>query len=398
MCSPSSQDAAVSPTIGTILLVALTVVLVAVVAVVALGLANGMFDTKQVGLTLEPYGIASESERGVSLTVHGGADAGDLIALSASLNGPELVSRETGKSSVENPVIGTGYLFKVEETGETITSKRADKDVYLTTRHILPVPQTDYFVTVTGKFRDGTDQMLLVQRVTLPAISEQGRIYAEGGIVIDDYQFTDKGGNRYPGHGFTLQLPDSADPNKVTFEVYDKSQLKGKLSVGQGLTKSENKDANGNIVSYSYDINPAISGEKWSETPFPDTDTYWALGALSGTVTVSDENGNQVMTQGNVQISPRVNMFESPDVSGKITVDNNNKLSIKDLQGITSSNYYFTLQGSEDKIEYSNLASLKGQEKIIEAYARDDKIKTNTGGTTRLWYKVGSVNVDDLLG
>ena len=94
MQSPSSQDAAVSPAIGTILLVALTVVFVAVAAVVAMGLANGMFDMKQVGLTLEPYGIASE-ERGISLTVHGGADAGDLVSLSASLNGPELVYRET---------------------------------------------------------------------------------------------------------------------------------------------------------------------------------------------------------------------------------------------------------------------------------------------------------------
>jgi hypothetical protein len=65
-----TKDDAVSPAIGTILFVSLMVVFVAVVAVVVMGLSGGLFDSKEVGLTLRPYGIDSESERGISLTVH----------------------------------------------------------------------------------------------------------------------------------------------------------------------------------------------------------------------------------------------------------------------------------------------------------------------------------------
>lgn len=214
------KDGAVSPAIGTILLVALTVVFVAVAAVVATGLANGMFDMKQVGLTLTPYGINSEGERGISLTVHGGADAGDLVSLSAALNGPELVYSD-GTSSVKNPVIGKDYRFKAVESNVIIDTVRpGNADVKLETTEILPVNATEYYVTVTGTFRDGTEQVLLIQKVTLPAIPKSGSVSdAEGYVSVSPYSISDN----YPAHGFIITVLDpkkyALDRTTATFTV-----------------------------------------------------------------------------------------------------------------------------------------------------------------------------------
>ena len=87
----------------------MTVVFVAVVAVVVTGLAGGMFDAKQVGLTLKPYAVGGENpEHGVGILVHGGADAGDLVSLSASIGNPALTYNKTD-DSVSNPQVGVDY-------------------------------------------------------------------------------------------------------------------------------------------------------------------------------------------------------------------------------------------------------------------------------------------------
>lgn len=392
MCSPSSQDAAVSPTIGTILLVALTVVLVAVVAVVALGLANGMFDTKQVGLTLEPYGIASESERGVSLTVHGGADAGDLIALSASLNGRELVVRDTEEPSVNNPIVGRDYLLKVVETREEKTSyRKGSGSVTLRTTQIKPVSPEGFYVVVTGKFRDGTDQVLLVKNVALPAIPEKGSFTdSQGNIQVLPADITDG----YPSHGFTLSslIPGlDLDFESVKLKVGDKT-----LSVSnRGLTPGRTGPNNNDPYDGSFDLNTAgISGMGIDvNTPFP---TNAAMGELTGTVTVSDKKTGTEYTIDNVKIPPRVNVFENTEkISGTISVNSDQKLyttvKITSGSGLTDETNmrYYSLKGDETHTPITSISD-KSDTDIVEAYAR---VKI---GNTNVWYKVAETSVKDL--
>lgn len=414
MRSPSSHDAAVSPVIGTILLVALTVVFIAIVAMVATGMAGGLFETKQVGVTLEPYGIAGDSERGVSVQIYGGADAGDLVSLTASLNGPELVYRETGKSSVEDPVVGTGYRFKAEDR-ETISSIREFNNmklpVTLKTNHILSMPRTTYLVTVTGKFSDGTEQVLLVQKVTLPAVSDQGNSYTANGIVITPYQFDNESGG-YPGHGFTLSVPEGMSKNEmekwaksVKFSTYEPDGTSVTLKVNEGLSMSPNKDENGKIVSYSFDINPSASGNKWMDTPFPDLDTYWALGALTGNVTAG-EGMNAIHVDG-VKVEERVNYFDNPElISGTLKIGTKeegreNKLTTywEDMTidpeyrkyiPKSTERYYCLSTDTGNMITSMDNIKNAPSDANVEAYA-----KVNIGGTS-VWYKVASVSVADL--
>lgn len=413
MRSPSSHDAAVSPVIGTILLVALTVVFIAIVAMVATGMAGGLFETKQVGVTLEPYGIAGDSERGVAVQIYGGADAGDLVSLTASLNGPELVYRETGKSSVEDPVVGTGYRFKAEDR-ETISSIREFNNmklpVTLKTNHILSMPRTTYLVTVTGKFSDGTEQVLLVQKVTLPAVSDQGNSYTANGIVITPYQFDNESGG-YPGHGFTLSVPEGMSGKEmetwaksVKFSTYEPDGTSVTLKVNEGLSMSPNKDENGKIVSYSFDINPSASGNKWMDTPFPDLDTYWALGALTGTITAG--TGTNAIEVKNVKVEERVNYFDNPElISGTLKiVDRDGKKNLlttywddmtidpeySDYIKNTNERYYCLSTNPGNRITIKDEIIDAPSNANVEAYA---KVKV---GNTYVWYKVASVPVSEL--
>lgn len=415
MWSPSSHDAAVSPVIGTILLVALTVVFIAIAAVVAMGMAGGLFETKQVGVTLEPYGIAGDSERGVSVQIYGGADAGDLVSLTASLNGPELVYRETGKSSVEDPVVGTGYRFKAEDR-ETISSIREFNNmklpVTLKTNHILSMPRTTYLVTVTGKFSDGTEQVLLVQKVTLPAISEQGNSYtASNGIVIIPDLFDSESGG-YPGHGFTLSVPKGMSgkemetwANSVKFKTINPitNEIVTLKVTDNNLTMSPNKDENDNIVSYSFDINPSASGDGWKNTPFPE-EKYWALGALTGTITAGEGTSNSISVDG-VKVEERVNYFDNPElISGTLKIvyrENQNKLTtywedmtIDSEYGEyiprTDERYYCLSTNPGNRITIKDEIIDAPSNANVEAYA---KVKV---GNTYVWYKVASVPVSEL--
>lgn len=312
------KDGAVSPAIGTILLVALTVVFVAVAAVVATGIAGGMFDTKQVGLTLEPYSIDSESERGISLTVHGGADAGDLVSLAASLNGPELVYQD-GNSSVKNPVVGTGYRFKAVESTKTVSGKRDNSniDVELNTTEILPVNATEYYVTVTGTFRDGTEQVLLIQKVTLPAISGKGVASDENQYIFVRPYSTSRD---YPSHGFIVKIRDASlkesdiDWNNVEFWSYTKNK---KVNIGSRAGQTE--------TERSYDIT-----DTWWQSPYPDKQTYWKMYEITGEVTVPiTVDGKSQKVRVTVTVLPRVNIFEDKDnVAGTFHKQEGNKIKV----------------------------------------------------------------------
>ena len=399
------NDNAVSPVIGTILLVALTVIFVAVVAVVATGLAGGMFDSKQVGLTLTPYGINSEGERGIFVTIFGGADAGDLVSLSASLNGPELVYRETNNSSVVNPAVGPDYRFKAVESNTHVTTIRGKVnkiEVDLNTTEILPVAATEYVVTVTGKFRDGTGQVLLIQKVTLPAIPKSGSVSdAAGYVSVSTYSISDN----YPGHGFIIQV---LDPE---MDELNRDTVKFTVTSPHSTTPLENKKGmvrrdfdEGDRTRVSYDLDTAIGNSlgTWDTTPYPNLTQCWALGKLTGdvTVTVKDrgtDNNLKTVTVSGIVIPPRVNIFENTSkYAGTISLSKNEIQYIPSNGGSSSLCYYFISSGAPVKLSETNNARSaleKHLGEILEAYVK----VTDVGNETKVWYRVASIPVSILL-
>ena len=120
------NDEAVSPVIGVILMVAITVILAAVIAAFVFGMAGSGTTSKNVGLT-----IKTNTTGGVLVTVSGGADLPKLDVVKFRVNG------------VDNVTIA--------------------KDVFAV-GDILYGANTDYkgsLVAIVGKFDDGSEQVLL---------------------------------------------------------------------------------------------------------------------------------------------------------------------------------------------------------------------------------------------
>lgn len=119
------DEEAVSPVIGVILMVAITVILAAVIAVFVFGLAGNIQSTKTVAITATKY-----SGGGFNLTCHGGADIGTLDSANVTIDGVEDTN-----SPWEN--IATGSTFN---TASSASSGR---------------------LMVIGNFTDGSTQILL---------------------------------------------------------------------------------------------------------------------------------------------------------------------------------------------------------------------------------------------
>ena len=132
MKSVAKKDDAVSPVIGTILLVAITVVLVAIVAAVVMGMVGNMSDQKDVGVIGQP-GTGS-----VLVTVSSGADASKLTGLAVYAGAEKL------NNNVDNPVVvGKPYNF----TGTNLAG--------------------NYKVTVSGNFTDNTTSVIYTGTVAI---------------------------------------------------------------------------------------------------------------------------------------------------------------------------------------------------------------------------------------
>lgn len=420
MRSPPSHDAAVSPAIGTILLVALTVVFVAVAAVVAMGLADGMFNMKQVGLTLKPYAVGGDTpEHGIGFIVHGGADAGDLVSLSAVITGPELTYAKTKNNSVEGPQVGQEYRMAAYVDPAVISALKKNKyNAILTTDGKAEVAALDCYVTVTGKFRDGTEQVLLVQRVVIPAIpGTEGGIAGDYVSVIPYYI---KG--IYPGHGFIVNILNDSITGLGTVKFKTLNPSGEEKNIDLTNNKDPNKDGQ---KQYTYDINTkgSGSGDGWHLTPYPEYDKenkFWLLGTLTGNVTIelkstTDSNLNEKKIElGPITILPRINIFtDTANVSGSIKYDNtavyftpdkNKKNPNTDNKNFA---YFFIGSGNPEELSIKKISSWtdtanlrteisvddlnKKSEQTLEAYVR---VKVEG---TEVWYRVASIPVSDLL-
>jgi flagellin-like protein len=144
MAFTKKNEEAVSPVIGVILMVAITVILAAVIAAFVFGMAGNIQKTKVVAATM-----IRPNASGVMVTYEGGQDAGTLVGLNFTVNGQygimsALPSGTTGSLTTGSLGLATGK-----------TSMPVGVSVYLSN-----APTTSNIV-VTGTFADGTTQVIL---------------------------------------------------------------------------------------------------------------------------------------------------------------------------------------------------------------------------------------------
>lgn len=123
------NEDAVSPVIGVILMVAITVILAAVIAMFVFNMAGDVQSSKTVGVTANLEG------KNVTVTYMGGTDHATLVSLNATLYDADTVLINT--TGAESLSVGQKIIVLTKEN---------------------TVPKS---IVVTGKFSDGTEVPLL---------------------------------------------------------------------------------------------------------------------------------------------------------------------------------------------------------------------------------------------
>lgn len=205
------NEQAVSPVIGTILLVALTVVLIAIITAVVMGLANQPA-AKEVGLTVEyrvnnatnPVDASDRLPPGntplhpiLTVIVYGGKDVTDLRYLNVTVEGAEAtVFYGTDNSKI--------YWYGGFYTNVQTPYRISSSDIIGKPLNYLSLPvagplgyyiqssdhsdeaksawrnYSNVLVTVTGTFSDGTSQVLLQKRMDISPVPEEYQKTAYG--------------------------------------------------------------------------------------------------------------------------------------------------------------------------------------------------------------------------
>jgi flagellin-like protein len=140
------NDEAVSPVIGVILMVAITVILAAVIAAFVFGMSGNISKTKTVAVTTQKLDSTH-----ISIMNNGGQDAASLTKLNATTS-PVLTACVDG-AGTSALVAGTNICsISVVPVGATmkLTSGAAPNDYSAKTQ-----------VIVVGTFNDGSNQVLL---------------------------------------------------------------------------------------------------------------------------------------------------------------------------------------------------------------------------------------------
>jgi flagellin-like protein len=120
------NDEAVSPVIGVILMVAITVILAAVIAAFVFGLAGITSTTKNVGLTLQ-----QNATGGITITIQGGTDIPQLNELNILVDGAANVTAGVAPFNVGQVLYGAATDYSTKK------------------------------VSIVGKFKDGSEVVLL---------------------------------------------------------------------------------------------------------------------------------------------------------------------------------------------------------------------------------------------
>ena len=128
------NEEAVSPVIGVILMVAITVILAAVIAAFVFGMAGNIQKTKIVSMTLSRPNTSA-----VSIMNNGGQDAGTIYAANIVVDGVSAGWLNSSSSSVAIPI---------GASGSASATKPGQNNV-----------------VVVGYFMDGSNQVLLTQTI-----------------------------------------------------------------------------------------------------------------------------------------------------------------------------------------------------------------------------------------
>jgi flagellin-like protein len=106
MMNFKQNEDAVSPVIGVILMVAITVILAAVIAAFVFGMTGNVQTTKTVAVTanLDKDGL-------LAVTLQGSSDVADLKSLSMTVNGGEPLVVDADST----PALGVGASFKTTD-------------------------------------------------------------------------------------------------------------------------------------------------------------------------------------------------------------------------------------------------------------------------------------------
>ena len=135
------NEDAVSPVIGVILMVAITVILAAVIAAFVFGMGSNVQGQKTVGLSLQ------KDNTDLKVTILGGPDLATLKYLKVKIGENVYYTKDTSTIS-SITVGGAGGKFEVGAVYTTDTT--ASKMVADKYEHVI----------IVGHFSDGSDQLL----------------------------------------------------------------------------------------------------------------------------------------------------------------------------------------------------------------------------------------------
>jgi len=134
-----TRDNAVSPVIGSILLVAITVIIAAVIAAFVFGMTGDIQQTRVVAITSD-ISQNSAPAKVIVITNHGGKDASALMNVNIQIEGVECDEDPDG-----NPIDTADFAQNV---GTSVRCEGA-------------TPGEREHLVITGIFIDGTQQVLL---------------------------------------------------------------------------------------------------------------------------------------------------------------------------------------------------------------------------------------------
>jgi len=101
------DEEAVSPVIGVILMVAITVILAAVIAAFVFGMGSSLKKQYTIAAT-----ASSVSNNMIIVTYNGGPDADQVLSLNASMNGSFLVPSTANATFIAGQTVGSQVEFR----------------------------------------------------------------------------------------------------------------------------------------------------------------------------------------------------------------------------------------------------------------------------------------------
>lgn len=145
MAFTKKNEEAVSPVIGVILMVAITVILAAVIAAFVFGMAGNIQKTKVVAATEQRVNNTM-----VTITFQGGQDAGSLSSLTFTVDGANVTPKVAGTLVTVN-----GDVVIPNPSG-TATSIPVGSSIYIPASS----PGKNHIIGI-GTFADGSNQVVL---------------------------------------------------------------------------------------------------------------------------------------------------------------------------------------------------------------------------------------------